>query len=189
MLLEGLRTGVHVPPLVDVSWTPPFRPAHAPKLGPIDRQMDWLSWTAEETIRRHGVLGPPWGIIVVEGKTPTRVILEDLEVVSLDREAENGLGSVGVVQWLPKRANGEGGDEHGHRITTTMKALPPPDHASGQRGITGWSDSVLIRLPNDAGAWLRVGKVKVEGKDFKPAKSVFRLFTHWESPAGECEES
>ena len=52
----------------------------APKISPADRHIDWSTWTAEEILRRHRLIGPLWNNVVtcsaknpVEAKT-TRLI-------------------------------------------------------------------------------------------------------------------
>jgi hypothetical protein len=176
MLVDGLREGLHVPPLADVAWTPGFPVAHAPKLGPADRQFDWRSWTAAHVLRRDSVLGPLWGSAIVGsgggcsgppgGKAGggMRVILADLAAVPAEEVKAESLGSIGTVWWHSKTAN--------------LPDSAPEDDAVGTPVVVASShrseDRVLVRLPSDAGAWLRVGRAKVEGKDFKPARSVFR---------------
>ena len=35
----------------------------APKISPFDRHIDWNSWTADEILRRHRVIGPLWSYV------------------------------------------------------------------------------------------------------------------------------
>jgi len=67
LLVRGVEEGVFVPPLRDVSGggggeseTADARIselAHAPKISPADREIDWASWTAEEILLRDRALG------------------------------------------------------------------------------------------------------------------------------------
>ena len=48
----------------------------APKITPNDRFIDWETWTAEEIMRRHRVIGPLWSSARLndEGKSKRRII-------------------------------------------------------------------------------------------------------------------
>lgn len=64
MLIQGIRDRLYVPPLVDNGWFGKGQNAlelmHAPKIKSEDRHIDWTTWTAEEILRRHRVMGPLW---------------------------------------------------------------------------------------------------------------------------------
>lgn len=64
LLVRGVEEGVFVPPLRDVSGETEIadhhrrpEPAHAPKISPADREIDWASWTADEILLRDRALG------------------------------------------------------------------------------------------------------------------------------------
>ena len=44
---------------------------HAPKIVPEDRHIDWATWTADEIMLRHRVIGPLWNILYARGAPPT----------------------------------------------------------------------------------------------------------------------
>ena len=64
MLVQGLRQRLFAPPLKDVGWvrgsedTANLR--HAPKITSDDKHVNWDSWTAEDILRRHRIIGPLW---------------------------------------------------------------------------------------------------------------------------------
>lgn len=69
ILVRGIEDGVFVPPLRDVSGgteigteaeaadSQRLQLAHAPKISPADREINWASWTAEEILLRDRALG------------------------------------------------------------------------------------------------------------------------------------
>lgn len=67
LLVQGLRDGVHVPPLHDVGWCKSEKDEAvirlAPKIRPSDRNIEWALWTADEIMRRHRVIGPLWSFV------------------------------------------------------------------------------------------------------------------------------
>ena len=60
LLVQGLRDGVHVSPQAQESAGGQER--LAPKVTPEDRHVRWDSWTAEEILLRHRVIGPLWSM-------------------------------------------------------------------------------------------------------------------------------
>ncbi|MCJ1412361.1 Methionyl-tRNA formyltransferase [Ptychographa xylographoides] len=58
LLVRGLRDGVHRSEETTTIGLGFERPA--PKITPEDRHINWNSWTAEEILRRHRVIGPLW---------------------------------------------------------------------------------------------------------------------------------
>jgi len=60
LLVQGLRDGVHVSSQVQETAVIQQRPA--PKVSPEDRHVIWNSWTAEEILLRHRVIGPLWSM-------------------------------------------------------------------------------------------------------------------------------
>jgi len=65
LLVKGIEDGLFVAPLRDVSGgtetgtadSQLLQLAHAPKISPADREIDWASWTAEEILLRDRALG------------------------------------------------------------------------------------------------------------------------------------
>lgn len=60
LLVQGLRDGAHVSPQAQEGSAAQERPA--PKITPEDRHVRWDSWTAEEILLRHRVIGPLWSV-------------------------------------------------------------------------------------------------------------------------------
>ncbi|KAL2351432.1 formyl transferase [Cryomyces antarcticus] len=64
MLVQALRGRLFVPPLAGVrtcrAVEADTKLKHAPKVTPKDRQIDWATWTADEILLRHHVLGNLW---------------------------------------------------------------------------------------------------------------------------------
>ena len=81
LLVQGLRDGVHLPPLHDVGWAPSgaakgtLKLQHAPKITPEDRHIIWDKWTAEEILRRQRVLGDGLWDLLRHDQQLTRVIM------------------------------------------------------------------------------------------------------------------
>ncbi|KAE8454081.1 hypothetical protein EG329_007859 [Mollisiaceae sp. DMI_Dod_QoI] len=94
LLLGGIRRGVYVPPLIDVSKDtyenrlPPEELQRAPKISKEDRHINWL-WkdAATEIVRRHRALGPMWSMLYVDKDRAKRFVFHDFEVV--ERPATN----------------------------------------------------------------------------------------------------
>jgi methionyl-tRNA formyltransferase len=64
LLVQGIEDALFIPPLGDVGGETKIAdgqrhptPAHAPKISPADREIDWASWTAEEILLRDRALG------------------------------------------------------------------------------------------------------------------------------------
>lgn len=66
MLVREIEDAVFVPPLHHVranlttSAEEPPNPSHAPKITPLDRQINWSTWTADEIVLKDRVLGRLW---------------------------------------------------------------------------------------------------------------------------------
>ena len=81
LLIEGIRKGLFVPNkenpdiIQNNQATRSVRPA--PKITPEDRHINWNTWSADEIIRKHQIIGPLWNIAssFVDGKiTKMRII-------------------------------------------------------------------------------------------------------------------
>ena len=64
LLLEGIRKGLFVPEkenpdVIQIEQTTKSL-RRAPKITPEDRHINWNTWSADEIIRRHRVIGPLW---------------------------------------------------------------------------------------------------------------------------------
>lgn len=62
LLVKGIEEALFVPPHRDVcsDLPTPTNQAHAPKIHPTDRCIDWKTWTASEIFLRDRVLGRLW---------------------------------------------------------------------------------------------------------------------------------
>ena len=66
MLVQCIRDRLFVPPLQECDTrllygeNPALR--SAPKITPRDRQILWDTWTADDILRRHRVIGPLWSL-------------------------------------------------------------------------------------------------------------------------------
>lgn len=152
LLIQGLRDGVHVPPLLDVGQ--PAReaveqgpPVHAPKVTKADSQVDWQGWAAEDFTRRMRVFGNGWTHAMSEKGECKRVLFLDAEPVAHGEGVRRG---VPFVQ-----------QPDGTRLDTVMEV----DEGSG-------CCTVRIR----EGLWIRVRRVKVDGKPEQAAANGLRPF-------------
>jgi len=64
LLVQGIEDALFIPPLKDVSGETETAdghqrptPAHAPKISPADREINWSSWTADDILLRDRALG------------------------------------------------------------------------------------------------------------------------------------
>ncbi|TWU79108.1 Methionyl-tRNA formyltransferase [Metarhizium rileyi] len=146
MLIQGLRAGVHVPPRRDVGWKAAelagAQLAYAPKITKADGQMDWSAWTAEQICRRIRVLGSVWTHAVGEKGVRKRVIILDGEAVpdgDVLRHYRQGR--------LVCEDEGVQGEQTGrHEVEVRVRE----------------DGSCLLGIQRRS--WVRVQKVKVEGK-------------------------
>ncbi|KAH0599826.1 hypothetical protein MHUMG1_02616 [Metarhizium humberi] len=146
MLIQGLRDGVHVAPREDVGWKAAAlqgkQLVHAPKITKADGQIHWSAWTAEQFARRVRVLGSVWTHAVSDRGVRKRVIFLDATPVAQGDVLRQG-GEGRLV------CDHEGADEK-RAGRHEMKVVLQQD------------GSCLIGIPGDS--WIRVEKVKVDGK-------------------------
>jgi len=67
LLLQGLRDRVFAADNSRALQTEQdeYNVRRAPKISPEDRHVDWNSWTAEDILRKHRVIGPLWNMAVI----------------------------------------------------------------------------------------------------------------------------
>lgn len=171
MLVQGLCDGLHVPPHKDAGWmssrVSQEELTHAPKVGKADSQISWSEWTAEDFQRRMRVFSAVWTWAVpVKGNSsnkkgelvlPKRILFQDAEVVVAPDVVSGGQGR---VQFLDG-PGGITGEEKRHGGVVVMRL----DESKG---------CCFIQTMN--GAWIRVTRVKVDGKPEQAAASALRLF-------------
>nr|XP_036585111.1 formyl transferase [Colletotrichum truncatum]KAF6794879.1 formyl transferase [Colletotrichum truncatum] len=180
MLVDGLRRGLHVPPLEDVGWKPQGEEednlCHAPKVTKHDRQVNWSKWSADDIVLRQRVLGPMWCEAMHHGDQKVlRLIFEDVQVVERpDR----------VKEWLKRfqqRKNGSLAAENVPEADLEVKSVTwlwKPEGPGG-KDPESWGriklpyfeeeDGQGILIPAMKGGCLRVPIIKVEGSKGKPA--------------------
>lgn len=191
MLIQGLRRGLHVPPLQPVrqqAQTEGEEYSHAPKLTKDDRRVRWHDWVADDFVRRWRVLGPLWGQVRLSSsssaapggpsgnqkRTIKRLILEDVAAVPFS-EVE--------TQQTPATP-----DSKGKRIVTWVEGNGK-DGAPASESQVAYFDSragdgsVLMVPPRGGDAYLRVAKIKAEGDKSKPAARVLLPLSTGEPPA------
>lgn len=160
MLVQGLRDGLHVPPLVDVCWKAAAleqegrtKLIHASKVDKAAARIAWDAWGAEEWMKRLRVLGTVWTNAIVgagkhKGRT-RRVLFMDAEALA------------------------DGGEVQGDALKTVFAA-------EDQKKLTveviaeNGSRSCLLKLPT--GEWIRVRRVKVEGSPEQDAAVALKPF-------------
>ncbi|KAK1967480.1 formyl transferase [Colletotrichum sublineola] len=178
-LVNGLRKGLHVPPLKDVGWQPNEdelkQLSHAPKVTNHDRQMNWPKWTADDVVLRQRVLGPVWcSAYHHDSRKIMRLKFGDAEVVerpdrveqycrrrSLRKKGELAAEDVpeedqdvGTISWV-WQPEGKAQD----RESMVVHRTPFFEHEDGK--------SLLI--PSAGGSCLKLSTITVEGSRSKPA--------------------
>ena len=108
LLVEGIKQGIHVPPLEDVSWCKTEEASQsirrAPKIQPCDRHIDWASWTAADIMRRHRVIGPLWNF-----------------AISSDRERDHSRRVIWTSGFRVVEPGHELSSDAGHPVVTSSK--------------------------------------------------------------------
>ncbi|KND89753.1 Methionyl-tRNA formyltransferase, mitochondrial [Tolypocladium ophioglossoides CBS 100239] len=150
MLVQGLRDGVHVPPHVAVGGQLHGRePTHAPKVTKADAQVDWARWTsAEEFTRRVRVFSSVWTRAVADQGEEKRVLFQDVEAAA--RDEVSGTAGATVVF-----AHEDGRHERAVVV----------DEAEG---------AVAVCIGD--GVWVRVRRVRVDGRNEQDAARALRPF-------------
>ncbi|KAG6014264.1 hypothetical protein E4U41_004892 [Claviceps citrina] len=171
MLVRGLRDGLHVPPHRDVGWkaaalvqgTTTLQ--HAPKMTKDDGRIH-PDWTAEQFARRVRVLGSVWMTALTVRGVRKRVLLLDAEPVSGGEPAPPSTGK----------------DEQRQQQSQGTLAS---EYADERRGGSLWRHErrVLIREGDGScllhvrdAAWVRVTRVKVDGKPEQTAAMGLKGF-------------
>lgn len=160
MLIQGLREGVHVPPYRDVGWKAADLKGeqllHAPKVTKADGQINWSVWTAEQFTRRIRVLGSVWTYVVNDKGVRKRVIFLDVQHVGdgdvdVSRQSERG------KLWCEYEGASKEVERH-------------------EMNVLGCEDaSCLVKIYD--GSWVRVQRVKVDGKQEQMAAAALKSFS------------
>ncbi|KAG6013733.1 hypothetical protein E4U43_007141 [Claviceps pusilla] len=169
MLVQGLRDGLHVPPHRDVGWKAAQLQAkgaetlqHAPKITKADGRID-PDWTAEQFARRIRVLGSVWTTAVLHGSgSRKRVLLLDAEPVSISLETE------------VEKQKEAGNEQQGTLVCEYADEHGSPSHRHERRVRIARDGACLIHARDTA--WVRVSKVKVDGKPEQMAATGLRAF-------------
>ncbi|KAM4063937.1 formyl transferase domain-containing protein [Hirsutella rhossiliensis] len=170
MLVQGLRDRLYMLPHRDVGWLPPWQQgsgplSHAPKVTKADAQIDWVWWTSADFFeRRLRVFASVWTQAVDEAGARRRIIWQDIapvaqtgEVVSRGRRGVEG--TITFVQ-QPEPRHGDG------REKQFVKTVVMDDE-------TGACE---VCVDKEEGTWVRVRRVKVEGKEEQAAARALRPF-------------
>ncbi|KAM0287210.1 hypothetical protein ACHAQH_000524 [Verticillium albo-atrum] len=172
MLVQGLRDGLHVPPLRSAGWTPSEQHLvglrHAPKLTKQHKQILWREWAADDFIRHENVLGPLWSELQTR-KGRKRVIFEGLEVASAS--AGGAQETEGQTKTFFVFAPGIDGGPCGNDTSSGPVKISYFEANDG-------SGSVLI--PTAKGGLVRLASIKVEGDKSKPAARALAVHANVE---------
>lgn len=159
LLVQGLRDGVHIPPVRDAGWKAKEMGGegeqtlmHAPKLTKAAAEVDWTNWThAQDWTRRMRVFGSLWTTGVTQGRAGSgpgkekRVLFLDAQAV----DHQNVKGDDVTLIW-----------NQGQQIVKV-------DEASGH---------CFVPVGGVDGAWVRLTRAKVDGKGEQSASSALRPF-------------
>ncbi|ROT41213.1 Formyltransferase [Sodiomyces alkalinus F11] len=207
MLIQGLRRGLHVPPLQPVrrqargnedededEGEGEQKYAHAPKLTKDDRRVRWRHWTADEFVRRWRVLGPLWGQVRVPSPPFSGVGVAGQKSSGSSRSSSSRrliLENVSVVPFAEVDKLNESAatpDTDGKRVVAWVEgngkdAVPDSDTQVAYFDSGAGDGSVLMVPPRGGDAYLRVAKIKAEGDKSKPATRVLLPLSTEEGPA------
>ncbi|PTB78271.1 Formyltransferase [Trichoderma longibrachiatum ATCC 18648] len=155
MLVQGLRDGLHVPPYRDAGWMAEKLDGehlvHAPKVGKGESQINWLEWRPSDFERFVNIFGTIWTHARNDKGKFKRVLFLDAE--SVPEEDVIGREEEAVFR---VEVGGEGMD------------VPRTVRLDDER------DVVFVQTAH--GAWVRVRKVKVDGKTTQMARIGLREF-------------
>ena len=103
----------------------------APKVTSNDRFIDWETWTAEEIMRRHRVIGPLWSSARFndEGKSPRRIIWS----TGFDQTSNTPIVNVPVGQPVVIRTESSARDVYVRTCDNKMLAIGEIKIEGGQR--------------------------------------------------------
>lgn len=156
LLVEGLRNGVHIPPLQDRGWYATRLTKdegalrHAPKLFKADAQIGWgaaasnYHWTSQDFERRLQVFDSVWTHVIDKNGRPQRVIFGSSQT---EFDPQPVASKEKVLRVMETRHNPEG------PVQVEKDVLVRKDKKTS---------SVLMNL--GPGQWVRVFRAKVEGK-------------------------
>ncbi|POR37599.1 Methionyl-tRNA formyltransferase, mitochondrial [Tolypocladium paradoxum] len=149
MLVQGLRDGVHVPPHVAVGGRLHGRgPTHAPKVTKADAQVDWARWTSAEAFtRRMRVFSSVWTRAAGDKGEARRVLFQDVEAVAQD-------------------------DVRGAQAT----AVFAQEDGRYERTVVVDEAEGAVAVCIGEGAWVRVRRVRVDGRTEQDAARAMRPF-------------
>lgn len=179
ILVDGLRRGLHVPPVKDVGWQPSEseqqKLCHAPKVTNHDRQMNWADWTADDIVTRQRVLGPVWSSAYHhDSKKVMRLKFGDLQVV--ERPAHINKFYRRASQRMAGKLDAEDVQEEDLEVKSIVWAWQPEGKAQDRKSWTGHNipyfedeDGCSILIPTARGSCLKVSTITVEGSRAKPA--------------------
>ncbi|KZL85218.1 formyl transferase [Colletotrichum incanum] len=186
VLVEGLRKGLHVPPLKDVGWQPNEEERqqlnHAPKVTNHDRQINWSKWTADDVVLRQRVLGPVWcSAYHHDSQKIMRLKFGDTEVV----ERPDRINQYYRRRSLRKKGELAVEDIPGEdQDVKFVSWIWQPEGKTQDRG--SWvahrtpffedEDGKSILIPSAGSSCLKLSTITVEGSRSKPAVTAISGF-------------
>ncbi|KAI0551668.1 formyl transferase [Xylaria curta] len=179
MLIDGLRAGLHVPPLEDKGWKPNEKEAaalvHAPKITKMDRRLtsSLLETCETETSalsRRQNAIGPLWFESRDRQGRKKRVIIEGLEDLPALRDSRPSM----LTETLPSSTS----PHKQYLIPFEEEEEETQDSDTSTQYLVFWDDHVRGKEHDDSlclGDY-RVLSLKVEGDRAKPARLALQSF-------------
>ncbi|RYP45196.1 hypothetical protein DL768_008428 [Monosporascus sp. mg162] len=192
LLVEGLRDGLHVPPLRDVvEEDPDIRiPLHlpyAPKITSWDRQPPRNQFDAKSLARRQRVIGPLWFMAEGQDGELKRIIIEQVDLVHCEDKARTK-----DVQGEAERAVSFEQDDRKRygkwvcrklrRFCQSKQGEPAEMKSKPIRYWTREGDDAIYYSPGNPPfaqtvAYARIPLLKLEGEKAKPAAQVALPFS------------
>ncbi|TRX95841.1 hypothetical protein FHL15_003395 [Xylaria flabelliformis] len=195
MLIDGLRAGVHVPPLEDKGWKPDEREAaalvHAPKITKADRRLtSSLLRTCEREVgmlaRRQDAIGPLWFESRDRQGRKKRVIIEQLEELPAEILAHNNEKLAMLTETPPSPISSSPDPSYGQQYLIPFEEEKDEEedleaaNINKPQYLVFWDSPFTARGIEHRDAFrlgdCRVLSLKVEGDRAKPAKPALQNF-------------
>jgi methionyl-tRNA formyltransferase len=181
LLIHGLRSGLHIPPIRDVGWKPTDEEMrhlrHAPKLTKQHRQIDWSRWTGDDANRYWRALGPLWTSTLDADGEPVRLVFHEAlpgslvederalvqrwrEITGWDTNSPTP-GMISIIKWR-QAGRADGGPELEDRVV--------------QMPFFEQSDGSAMFPMQDGLSALKVRTITVSGRPPQPAAKALKPF-------------
>ncbi len=200
LLVESLRQGLHVPPLMNLLYRDRSikitkNHPHAPKITTWDRQVSPGQIKVKTLTRRQRIIGPLWFKAKDPGGVVRRILIEQADFVDCSDKTKWVTPGLGEISARPRRY-GKWVYRNIFRIYepapapidkhAPFTAPPPPTPAEPEdQSLYYWTqegdDAIYIspyNPPNEQTvAYARIPLLKVEGATAKPAAQVAAAFS------------